>query len=474
VVAAYGDGTIRWHRLSDGRELLALFAHADRQRWVLWTPSGYFDASPGGEDLIGWHLNRGQDQAADFFEAGRFRSRFHRPDVIDRVLETLDEAKALAGADLAANRRQQATPSVAAVLPPVVDVLSGQDLRASSSSITLRVRGRSAADAPVTGWRVRVNGQLVSDARGLGRTDAPAAPAGGAERELVVPIPPQDSEVQVFAENRHGFSTAAVVRVKWVGAAPQPAFSIQPKLYVLAVGVGQYQNDQIGRLAFPAKDAADFVAAMQRQQGRLYGQVEVKLLTDRQATRDEVVDGLEWLQKQVTQHDIAALFISGHGLNDPAQGFTFLPVNADPDRLKRTGVTMADIHTTLTTLAGKALFFFDTCHAGSVLGGRKAGLPDDYSGVVNELTSAENGVVVFSSSTGRQFSYEHPAWGNGAFTKAVVEGLQGAAAQPGSPRITYKMLDYYISKRVKELTGGKQTPVTQGPGGVPDFPVAVK
>jgi uncharacterized caspase-like protein len=216
------------------------------------------------------------------------------------------------------------------------------------------------------------------------------------------------------------------------------------------------------------------VAAMQRQQGRLYGQVEVKLLTDRQATRDEVVDGLEWLQKQVTQHDIAALFISGHGLNDPAQGFTFLPVNADPDRLKRTGVTMADIHTTLTTLAGKALFFFDTCHAGSVLGGRKAGLPDDYSGVVNELTSAENGVVVFSSSTGRQFSYENPAWGNGAFTKAVVEGLQGAAAQPGSPRITYKMLDYYISKRVKELTGGKQTPVTQGPGGVPDFPVAVK
>ena len=28
VVAAYGDGTIRWHRLSDGQELLALFVHA--------------------------------------------------------------------------------------------------------------------------------------------------------------------------------------------------------------------------------------------------------------------------------------------------------------------------------------------------------------------------------------------------------------------------------------------------------------
>ena len=33
VVAAYGDGTIRWHRWSDGQELLALFVHAPSKRW---------------------------------------------------------------------------------------------------------------------------------------------------------------------------------------------------------------------------------------------------------------------------------------------------------------------------------------------------------------------------------------------------------------------------------------------------------
>jgi hypothetical protein len=30
-----------------------------------------------------------------------------------------------------------------------------------------------------------------------------------------------------------------------------------------------------------------------------------------------------------------------------------------------------------------------------------------------------------------------------------------------------------VSERVKTLTGGKQSPVTQAPGGVPDFPVAL-
>ena len=63
VVTAYADGTIRWHRLSDGKELLALFVHAKDKRFVAWTPKGYYAASPGAEDLIGWHVNRDWDHA---------------------------------------------------------------------------------------------------------------------------------------------------------------------------------------------------------------------------------------------------------------------------------------------------------------------------------------------------------------------------------------------------------------------------
>jgi hypothetical protein len=105
VVAAYGDGTIRWHRLSDGEELLALYPHADRERWVLWTPRGHYAASPGGEDLIGWQVNRGWDEAPEFYSASRFRDRFHRPDVVALVLQELDADKALARAD-----RRRAAP----------------------------------------------------------------------------------------------------------------------------------------------------------------------------------------------------------------------------------------------------------------------------------------------------------------------------------------------------------------------------
>jgi hypothetical protein len=88
AVTAFADGTIRWYRRRDGQELLVFFPHNDRKRWVLWTPSGYYDAAPGAEDLIGWHVNRGRDQEADFFPVGQFRTAFYRPDVVARVFGT--------------------------------------------------------------------------------------------------------------------------------------------------------------------------------------------------------------------------------------------------------------------------------------------------------------------------------------------------------------------------------------------------
>lgn len=468
VVAAYGDGTIRWHRVSDGQELLAFFPHADRKRWVLWTPSGYFDASPGGEDLIGWHINRGSDAAADFFPASRFRSQFYRPDVIDRVLDAGSEADVLAQANQDAGRKDTPTVSVVQVLPPVVEILAPVgDSTVGSTSVTLRYRVRS--DTPVTGLRARVNGQAV-------QTRNASALEGDAtqERSVTVSIPEQDSEIQLFADNKNGTSTPATLRLRWAGKpAPAPEISNKPKLYLLAVGVSQYANPQYN-LDLAAKDATDMARVLQAQKGKLYADVQVRLLTNAKATKDDVLDGLEWLKKEVTAKDVGIMFLAGHGMNDNTGKYYFLPHNADPGKLLRTGVAQTDIRDTLNTLAGKVVFFIDTCHSGNALGTartRAATAPVD--AFVNELASAENGVLVFTAATGRQLSLEDNSWGNGAFTKAVVEGLSGKADQQNTGRVTHKALDYYVSERVKQLTGGQQSPTSIIPQGVQDFPLAV-
>ena len=153
--------------------------------------------------------------------------------------------------------------------------------------------------------------------------------------------------------------------------------------------------------------------------------------------------------------------------------FYFLPVDADLEKLKRTAISQSDITSTVATLAGKVLVFMDACHSGNLMGKLKRRGVVVVSSVINELASAENGAVVFSSATGRQYALENMEWGNGAFTKGVVEGIRGKADYKSTGRITVNMLDLYVSERVKELTKGQQTPTTVKPPNVPDFPVAL-
>jgi hypothetical protein len=474
AAVAFQDGTIRWYRLSDGKELLAFFPHKDRKRWVMWTPSGYYTASAGGEDLIGWHVNNSKDAAADFFPVSKFRSRFYRPDITSKILDTLNEDDALRLANEESGRRQQET-SLTQMLPPVITLVSPSDgTDFDTNSVIVKFSVRSPSGEPVTGIKALVDGRPDNTSRGITRKDVD---------KLTVAVPERDCEISVIAENRYAASEPATVRLRWKGRTTAPMnstpvnsteeFVIKPKLYVLAVGVSKYQDSNL-TLNYAAKDANDFAGAMEKQKGSLYREVSARVLTDEKANKNEILDGLEWIQKETTAKDVAAIFFAGHGVNDSTGVYYFLPTDTDVEKLKRSGVVFSDIKNTVSAIAGKVLTFIDTCHSGNVMGTRR-GVGPDVNAVINELTSAENGAVVFAASSGNQYSLEKAEWRNGAFTKALVEGIGGKAAYvQGKDKITINMLDLYLSERVKELTGGKQTPTTTKPHTVPDFPIAVK
>ena len=115
VVAAYDDGTIRWHRMDDGRELMALMVLADRKNWVAWTPEGFYAATPAAHGVLKWHVNRGSDAAAETVPVSQI-PLLRRPDALALVLQEMETARALGIADLAAARAavQRATGMSAA------------------------------------------------------------------------------------------------------------------------------------------------------------------------------------------------------------------------------------------------------------------------------------------------------------------------------------------------------------------------
>jgi hypothetical protein len=105
VVAAYDDGTIRWHRMDDGRELLALFVLKDKQNWVAWTPEGFYGATPGAFGILQWHVNRGFDAAAETVPVSDIPGS-RRPNVLPLVLQEMETTRALGIAEQKAHRRE--------------------------------------------------------------------------------------------------------------------------------------------------------------------------------------------------------------------------------------------------------------------------------------------------------------------------------------------------------------------------------
>ena len=286
--------------------------------------------------------------------------------------------------------------------------------------------------------------------------------------QITVEIPSRDAIVLLIARNQHGASEPATFFSNWAGTKDW----FKPHLYVLAVGVSEYKQERLN-LRYGAKDAEDFINAIKSQEGGLYKKVTARLLvsTKETATKDKILDGLEWLERETTSRDVAMVFLAGHGLNDPKGRYHFLPQDGDPHRLRRTSIDDHEIKKFLSKIAGKTVLFFDTCHSGNILRDVRAGDQQaDVDKFANELADAETGVIVFSSSTGKQFSVEKENWQNGAFTEALLEGIRGMADLGKKDRyISIAELEVYLSERVKELTQGEQKPMTAKPKTIEDF-----
>ncbi|MFZ0494865.1 MAG: caspase family protein [Methylocella sp.] len=185
VVAAYGDGTIRWHRMDDGRELLALQVLNDKKNWVAWTPEGFYGATPGAFGVLKWHVNRGNDAAAEAVPVSAI-PRLKRPDALPLVLQELETARALGIADLAAARYDVQVATGAAVAPGArlhILAIGISDYGDKATSLRLKFAAKDANDVAsallaTQGSEFNKKGGLYGDVKVQYLHDADADRAG--------------------------------------------------------------------------------------------------------------------------------------------------------------------------------------------------------------------------------------------------------------------------------------------------------
>ncbi|RMG18651.1 MAG: caspase family protein, partial [Bacteroidetes bacterium] len=211
--------------------------------------------------------------------------------------------------------------------------------------------------------------------------------------------------------------------------ATLPGAGFKPNLYVLAVGVSRY-NDPNVNLTFAHTDAEAVADRFKELEGTIYSEVKVKKILNEDATLVNLKMGISWLEREATQHDVILMFISSHGALDHKGNLYILPTDFNSYNLFATALNIRDLTEGVNGVPCKKLIFLDACHSGQSaynlldFASVKAA---NVNKIVEEVLGVEPGLTVMTSSSGREYSYENPKWGHGAFTKAILEGLDGQA-----------------------------------------------
>ena len=193
---------------------------------------------------------------------------------------------------------------------------------------------------------------------------------------------------------------------------------------------------------------------------------QVSLLTEAEASRDNVLRGLDDLIQRVEHNPdaIAMVYFSGHGGANQWNGQTsdyFLVTHGyDPTKPEQTSVSGAEFTARLEMLhVQRLLVFLDCCHAGGMPQLKQVGSTFVKAALPPELLQSLDtgmGSVVVASSLQEESSYVGKTYS--VFTECLLEALggKGAAAQDGFARILNVLT--YLFDQVPKRAPGPQHP----------------
>jgi len=469
LVSGSADQTVRLWDIATGRNLLTIFVAADNE-WVAWTPEGYYADSLNGDRYIGWHVNRGVDQAAEYYSAAQFKSQFYRPDVVLEYLRTRgDLALALKTANEqrgggSAAAPNAAAPNILSLIPPVVFIRSPRpdESVVENGILTVEAEAEAAPNTlPVSSLKVLLNGLQVAATK-------------GAQLEVQVLLRPGPNTIEVIAANEKAVSAPKTKKVIYTG---QPAVAAKPNLIFLALGVAEYARPEFN-LKFAAQDALEMAERFKAQEGGFFNQVKIEALTDKQVTREAVLDKLDWLAREAKQDDVVVLYLSGHA-GTHRNSYYFYTHQHDPNVHPelydvKWSVLMDALSAAPRT---KRILFVDTPRAGAATGGARAKGDEGLLEALKDLQQSYQGVVFFAASANNEPSIEKDELKHGLFTYALLEGLKGNADVMKRDQIIYiNELGNFVRERVKQLSGGAQHTIYYEPppeSGFQPFPLYV-
>jgi WD40 repeat protein/uncharacterized caspase-like protein len=433
-------GVVRHWNRETGALLVTVVAFGDGQ-WLRVTPEGFFDASPNAAKYL--TVVRG----LDVYSIDQFYNQLYRPDLVREKLAGDPQGKvrdAAAKLDLTKAVASGRAPRVAITGPAAGAKVQGEQI-----SVEAEVGDQGGGIGKIE-WRV--NGVTLGiEDRGFKRVDQPTAPAGEGKSIKVtrtLGLTPGENRIAILAYNEAGLIASEAAEIT-VSSAQQG--SEKASLYVLAVGVNEYWDSAL-RLNFAAADANSIGEGFRQAGTKLYQQVTIKTVKDRDATAENLDHVFAELGQKVRPQDVFVFFLAGHGKTVDAR-FYFLPQDfhySGEDSIIKKGVGQDQLQSWVSRIkAQKSVLLFDACESGSLIGDKIAMRGIEEKAAVDRMTRAM-GRTVLTATTDNKPAVEGYR-GHGVFTYTLLAGLDEADSN-GDGVIDVTELAQYVDRRLPDLT----------------------
>ncbi len=484
AMTAGTDRTIKLWNTQTGKEIATLVA-IDLDDWVVTTPAGLFDASPGAMRLM--HFAVGLEAV----ELEQLKERYFEPGLLAKLL----------GMSLNPLRSVQDFDAVA--LYPEMSAT----LTADKQSVQVNLKPRNGGMGKLS---VFVNGkEMVEDAN----------PERNEQLRIDLSkftayyLPDEPNRVSLRVYNEDGWLKSMALnleytppanpnerRTKGLRAAAAPAATIplmrgKPSLYAVVIGTANYASEQL-KLQFADLDAAAFSQALQAAAPKIFEErVDVTLLnTDVQAlarhdiaSKATIAKAFADIAAKAKAQDILIVYFSGHGVTygtaEQAQ-FYYLTKDiasenlSDPEIRHNYAISSEELTEWIKAIpALKQVMVADACNAGQIVEDLFAGRKDLNTTQVRALDRMKDrtGMFILAGSAADKASYEASQYGQGLLTFSLLQGMSGLALTEDK-RVDVMTLFQYARDQVPELArgiGGVQKPVPHFPPDGSSFDIGI-
>jgi WD40 repeat protein len=453
VLTGSWDNTARiWDALS-GREYASLIGLYSTD-WIVTTPSGLFDASPGAMKLM-YHV-----QGLEVIELDQLKERYYEPGLLAKIM----------GFDKTELRNVAAFDQVA-LYPEIKAAITNHQL---AIQLTERNGGLGKLSLFLNGKEVQedLNPQRLKNLDIDLNTFAKYYPA--------------DTTITLAlrAYNAEGWLKSQAYELTYKPAA-NPVGKTIPQLYAVVVGTSNYAGDRLD-LRFADLDAEAMAKAFQNTGSALFGtgHTSVQLLSTSAAaemsSKNNIRRAFVRIAEKSTPADVLVVYFSGHGISygdaEKAQ-FYYLTKDigsedlSDPEVRSKYAISSDTLTKWLTDIpAKKQVMILDACNAGKVLEtlaalDKKELNPSQIRAF--DRMKDRTGMFILTGSAADQVSYEASQYGQGLLTYSLLQGMSGLALKENK-YVDVNTLFQYSCDQVPQLAqgiGGVQKPILASPGG---------